>query len=373
MNIICFDIESTINNKGQPFDLTNKIVSIAWTDDTQSQCVKADDYGRHFIQRAIDKADLLIGFNIKFDINWLRRFGISFDNKRVYDCQLAEYIIRRQRVKYPSLSTTLETYGLEGKLDIVKEDYWKKGIDTDQIPWDILSKYNIQDVEQTLKVYHEQQKITNPIQKRLIQLCCDDLIVLQEMEFNGIPCDLDQCHRESDKIKEEIGKITNKLSSRYPQVPLNFNSTDHLSAFLYGGTVHEEGREIAGLYKTGNKTGQPRFKIVRTEHKLDGIVKPIEGSELLKEGMYSTSEDVLRKIKDKTGVITNLLKLASLTKVNEFFEGFIKINREMNWPKNKIHGQFNQVTTWTGRLSSTKPNLQNMCPEIQECVRSEYD
>ena len=81
----------------------------------------------------------------------------------------------------------------------------------------------------------------------------------------------------------------------------------------------------------------------------------------------------VKKLKDKTGAVDKLLKLAALTKVNEFFEGFIKINREMNWPTNKIHGNFNQVTTSTGRLSSTKPNLQNMPPELQTFVRSEYE
>lgn len=370
MKVICFDIESTINNKGQPFDTTNKLVSVAWSDGIHSWCTGLDGLAQ--FQTAVMGAEILIGFNIKFDINWLRRYGIDFSGKRVYDCQLAEFIIRRQRIKYPSLADCLETYKLGGKLDIVKEEYWSKGIDTDQIPWEILSKYNIQDVEQTLKLYHKQQEITSPQQKRLIQLCCDDLVVLQEMEFNGIPVDLDQCQTESDKITKEIGIICNDLSSKYPQVPINFNSTDHLSAYLYGGTILEERREIAGLFKTGNKIGQPRFKINRIEHKLDGLVKPIEGSELLKEGLYSTSEDVLKKIKDKTGVIDKLLKLAGLTKINEFFVGFININKEMNWPKNKIHGQFNQVSTRTGRLSSTKPNLQNMCPELQECVRSEY-
>lgn len=370
MKVICFDIESTISNKGQPFDTSNKLVSIAWTDGVTSSCTKADVVGD--FQAVVDSADLLIGFNIKFDINWLRRYGISFDNKRVYDCQLAEYIIRRQRVKYPSLSNTLETYGLEGKLDIVKTEYWDKGIDTDDIPWEILSQYNIQDVEQTLKVYHKQQELLTPQQKRLIALCCADLMTLQEMEFNGLPVDLNACQHKSEEILKEISIITNDLSSKYPHVPINFNSTDHLSAFLYGGKIEEERREVAGLYKTGNKIGQPRFRINRIEHTLAGLVKPIEGSELLKPGLYSTSEDVLKKIKDKTGVIQQLLKLAGLTKINEFFEGFIRIHNEMKWPPNRIHGQFNQVTTWTGRLSSTKPNLQNMCPEIQECVRSEY-
>ena len=368
--IVSIDVETTISNKGNPFDTTNRLISIAWTDGSMEQCVGAGYVPE--VQTAISNADLLVGFNIKFDLHWLRRAGYNLNGIRVWDCQLAEFILTRQKTKYPSLDGCLATYGLEAKLDVVKTEYWERGIDTDQIPWDILSKYNIQDVKQTLALYHKQLEIANPKQQRLIQLTCMDLITLEEMEYNGVPVDLEMCAEESAKIKEQINIISDDLGSKYPHIPINFNSTDHLSAYLYGGTIEEERREVAGLFKTGSKIGQPRFKVVRETHVLEGLVKPLEGSELKKEGLFSKSEDVLKKIKDKSGTIDKLLKLAGLTKVNEFFEGFIKINREMNWPKNRIHGQFNQVTTSTGRLSSTKPNLQNMCPEIQTCVRSEY-
>lgn len=368
--IVSIDVETTISNKGNPFDKYNKLVSVAWTDGSVEQCV-GGKYDPE-VQTAISNAKLLVGFNIKFDLHWLRHAGYNLDGIRVWDCQIAEYILTRQKTKYPSLDGCLATYGLEAKLDVVKTEYWAKGIDTTEIPWNVLSKYNIQDVKQTLALYHKQLEKATPRQQRLIQLSCMDLITLEEMEYNGIPVDLAQCAQESAKIKEQINAITTDLGSRYPHIPINFNSTDDLSAYLYGGQIETERREVAGLFKTGSKIGQPRFKVVRETHVLEGIVKAPEGSALKKEGLYSTSEDVLKKIKDKTGTTTKLLKLAVLTKINEFFEGFIKINNDMNWPKNRIHGQFNQVTTSTGRLSSTKPNLQNMPPELQTFVRSEY-
>lgn len=368
MKVLCFDVESTISNKGNPFDSNNKLVSIGWTDGTICNCIRGE-FSQEF-QSVLDTATLLVGFNIKFDIHWLRSVGYRIPSVPVWDCQIAEYIITRQKTKYPSLDGCLEKYGLEAKLDVVKEEYWKRGIDTTEVPWELLSEYNIQDVKQTMKLYEAQLSVVNPQQKQLIKLSCLDLLTLEEMEFNGIPVNLEECADESAKIKEEIATINEQLNRHYPSVPINYNSTDHLSAFLYGGTIEEERREMVGYFKTGAKIGQPRFKVVRQDHVLSGLVKPIPGSELQKEGMYSTSEDVLKKLKDKTGAVALLLKLAALTKVNEFFEGFIKINREMNWPTNKIHGNFNQVTTSTGRLSSTKPNLQNMCPELQACVRS---
>ena len=372
MKLLSIDIECTTSNKGNPFDATNKLVSVAWTDGNTHNCVHPDSGGLRLLQQAINSAELLIGFNIKFDLHWLRRYGIDTLDKRVFDCQVAEYVISRQRTKYPSLTTCLEKYELPQKTDVVKTEYWEKSIDTDAVPWDILSEYNINDVKTTLLLYHKQLSILKPQQWRLIHLCCEDLLTLEEMEYNGIPVDLDEILEASNELSEEISKIASELGSRYPHIPVNFNSTDHLSAYLYGGTIEEERRVLAGLYKSGGKLGQPRYSIDRQTHHLDGLVKPIKGTELKKEGLWSTNEDTLRKLKDKTGVVPLLLKLAQLTKVNEFYQGFIKINEEMHWPKNKIHGQFNQVTTWTGRLSSTKPNLQNMPPEMQNFVRSEY-
>jgi len=139
MKLLSIDIECTTSNKGNPFDVTNKLVSVAWTDGTTHNCVHPDSEGLRLLQQAINSAELLIGFNIKFDLHWLRRYGIDTLDKRVFDCQVAEYVISRQRTKYPSLATCLEKYELPQKTDVVKTEYWEKSIDTDAVPWDILS------------------------------------------------------------------------------------------------------------------------------------------------------------------------------------------------------------------------------------------
>lgn len=73
---------------------------------------------------------------------------------------------------------------------------------------------------------------------------------------------------------------------------------------------------------------------------------------------YSTSADILEKLKSENPIVDMILKYRQLTKLKSTYaEGLVNyINKE----DNRIHGKFNQTTTATGRISSTEPNLQNI-------------
>ena len=66
-----------------------------------------------------------------------------------------------------------------------------------------------------------------------------DMYVLQEMESNGMLVDVDLCGQKSKEIEAEIESVTAKVANLYPGIPINFNSPDQLSAFLYGGSITE--------------------------------------------------------------------------------------------------------------------------------------
>ena len=110
MSYLVLDVETTISNKGNPFDETNKLCYVGLlSNDSRSTLpieYTSDPYGGNLarIQAAIDSTDLLIGFNIKFDLHWVRRYGINISNKRVWDCQLVHFILTGQGKAYPSLN-----------------------------------------------------------------------------------------------------------------------------------------------------------------------------------------------------------------------------------------------------------------------------
>jgi DNA polymerase I-like protein with 3'-5' exonuclease and polymerase domains len=306
-------------------------------------------------------------------MHWWRHWGINFENKRIWDCQLAEFLINNQIGAMPSLNECLEKYGIELKYDVVKEEYWKKGKNTDEVPWDILSTYAMGDVTKTYQLYLKQRELLSPIKQRLLMLQCQDLLILQEMEWNGLKFDSNLCGERASEISKKIATITAELNSVYPDVPINFNSSHQLSAFLYGGVIKEEQKEHIGFFKTGPKTGLPRYRNVEVLHQLPRLYTPLAGSEMATEGIYSTDESTLKKIKGRRKVADMLLELAKLSKLNEtYYDGLPLLNQTMNWEKDMLHGQFNQCVAVTGRLSSSAPNLQNFASELQDVFITRY-
>lgn len=378
MNVLAIDTESNTWNKGAPFDRRHKCIAVSWASKESSGAAKNDPNALAVFDERIRRSDVIVGFNLKYDCHVLRKLGItSWQGKRLWDCQQAEFIKSNQTWKYPSLNEASQKYGLGSKIDIIAEKYWKNGIQTDQIPWEELSEYAVQDAVLTLKLYEAQLSSMSSRQQKLVRLSCMDLEILEEMEWNGIRYDEELCDRRAEDIRNQIQEITTQLSGIYPDVPINFNSGDDLSAFLYGGTVKEEIRIHDGFYKTGIKAGQPKFRREERVHELQRLVNPLRGSELKKEGFFATNADTLLKLRGnrKTKHIIELIQRQTRlqTLLSKTYEGLRKANREQNWEPGYLHGQFNQVTVATGRLSSSNPNLQNMDSEANDLFTSRYN
>lgn len=72
---------------------------------------------------------------------------------------------------------------------------------------------------------------------------------------------------------------------------------------------------------------------------------------------YSTSADVLEGLRSYNPVIDEILEYRTLSKLKSTYcDGLLKVIAE----DGRIHSNFNQTETRTGRISSTEPNLQNI-------------
>jgi len=376
------DVETTTSNKGNCFDSNNRLCFIGIGDKGYEIEYRQDfAYGDHLakVQQEIDESDMLVFVNAKFDLHWLRKYGIKFEHKRIWDCMLVEFMLDAQTHPYPSMNYMAEKYGLPQKPDI-KAQYWENGIDTPEIPYEVIYDYLVDhDLPTTFEIYNIQKQLVEAKGKafqRLVSLHNQDLIVLADIEYNGLHFDEQGCLDEAVRQQSLIEGLRAALYTYHSIPEFNTESGDHLSALLYGGKITIPRKELIGTYKTGERKGEDKYGWKETTYELPRLVNPIRGSELKKEGYYATGEDVLRSIKcrgEGKKVIEIILQLAKLEKiVGTYYKGLPKLRDKMNWTKNKLHGNINQVVAKTGRTSSTKPNLQNLSSEMKVLFTSRF-
>jgi len=388
MDYLVLDCETSTFCKGSPYSQRNKLCLVGVKNELRGQTFDIE-YSDHtyrktleLLQYYINDTNLLVLFNAKFDLAWLRRYGLDFSHCRIWDCQLVHFITTYQVNVMPSLGEVAAFYGIPGKLDKVKE-LWTAGLDTHEIPLDILTEYLIQDLTITEQIYlsQKEQLMSAPLQmQRLVSLSNQDLLVLLEMETNGIKMNFTGMQEASSSTKQQIETIKGELNDIFrhliPSYCLNYNSGDCLSAILYGGTIVETMRIQNGVYKTGDKAGLPRYRLETKSHVLPRRVEPPRGSELKKPGFFSTNEETLRNIKAKKEdklLLDKILELSKAEKLNgTYYEGLAKLHTERDQEPDYLHGQFNQCVARTGRLSSSNPNLQNQPPEMDQFIESRY-
>lgn len=73
---------------------------------------------------------------------------------------------------------------------------------------------------------------------------------------------------------------------------------------------------------------------------------------------YSTSADILEKLRAEDPIINLILEYRQLTKLKSTYAD--GLGNYISESDQRIHGKFNQKVTATGRISSTEPNLQNI-------------
>ncbi len=91
---------------------------------------------------------------------------------------------------------------------------------------------------------------------------------------------------------------------------------------------------------------------------LFGRMKLDPNAKRTKRGFYSTTEEILEKLRPKHPIVGLILEIRALRKL---LATYINVLPSLINPRTgKIHTSYNQTVTATGRISSTNPNLQNI-------------
>lgn len=229
----------------------------------------------------------------------------------------------------------------------------------------------------------------NPNLYKLFKIQCMDLLCLLDMESNGIYFNTDKAMTHAKELEGTLNKLLTRFYLLVGSNSVKITSNYDLSSVLYGGVIEEPIRIPVGFYKTGAKAGEVRYKIETIVHTFPRIVEPLPKTETkesfkrLEKGItevhtqWEVNEPVLRSLKAKgvaKEVIEIILEYSKIEKLRgTYLEGYTKLIEEMGWNKNYLHGAFNQCVAVTGRLSSTKPNLQNADKKTKLFMESRYN
>lgn len=383
--ILVLDVESTINS--HPMTEGSKCCGIGILDNEQLYAFKIEHGEEPFgddiakVTSHLASCDVLVLFNGKFDLHWLRRYGVVLpDGLKVWDCQLFEFVGSNQQWKYPSLDESFLRRGLSGveKYKVI-EEYWDQGVDTPDLPWEMVEKRVTTDVQLTRTLFDAQYQeyLSWPKNKRnLFRLHCEDLLVLEDIEYNGFAFDTERSEQAAREVCLQLEQVDSAIKTIAGESEINLNSPDQRSVILYGGKIVFDEKIPDGVFKSGKREGQIRHRWVSREVLFPRLIEPLDGTGLGKEGYWSTDQETLPYLRAKgrgKKVLGLMQDRATLnTKLSRYLLGLPKLIRLNKWPPNMLYGSINQCVAVTGRTSSSKPNLQNMDSKLKHLFPSRF-
>ena len=284
-----------------------------------STCYYIDETTTELFINHLNRTDIrLTGHNLKSDIYPLMCRGLENINI-AFDTEIAEYVLDPSKSNYMLKTITFEY--LHREIADEKEIFSKTGqIDmfgSNQGQFADFTAQWCQAVSELVPVLNN-LIAQNNLSKVFYEIELPLVEVLASMEMYGFKID--------SSVLEDIGSdITGRIEGLRTSIyelaeeEFNINSPAQLGVVLF---------EKLGL-PTGKKTQRG----------------------------YSTSAEVLEKLRDMHPIIDKILEYRMLTKLNgTYVEGLLPlIHRD-----GRLHAHFQQTVTATGRLSCTEPNLQNI-------------
>ena len=294
----------------------------AWYVPVPENSIEADKVVSRFSPALENEKIQKIGQNIKFDILVLRKYRVKVAGP-LFDTMIAHYLLNPE-LRH-GMDYLAETY-LKYKPIPIEEligTRGKKQLSMRDVPLSKISEYAAEDADVTLKLrnYFAPELKKEGINSLFYDIEMPLIYVLTDMEATGVTIDTIALKQSSEELSIVMVALEKEIYEMAGK-KFNINSARQVGEILFD---HLKIEEKAKKTKTGN---------------------------------YSTSEDILERMRGKHPIIGKLLEYRGLKKL---LSTYIDALPELIRPTSgKIHTSYNQAVTATGRLSSTNPNLQNI-------------
>jgi DNA polymerase-1 len=322
---VCFDTETTdldalhADLVGMSFSYKpREAFYVAVPDDFEKTKAIVEEFRPFFESNKIEK----IAHNIKYDLKVLERYGIEVHGP-TFDTMVAHYLINPESKQ--GMDFLAEFY-LKYKPISIEQLIGKKGKGQgnmrDLKPEEV-SDYACEDADITLQLKHLfEPEVNKEHLKELFYNVEMPLVeVLKDMEREGIAIDVQGLKDYSKQLEESLHQLEKDI------------------------------KEAAGMdfnVDSPRQLGEVLFDHLKIDPK----------AKKTKTGQYATSEDILLKLDKSHPVIPMILEYRQMRKLKSTYVD--PLPTMCDKVDGRVHTNFMQTVTATGRLSSNNPNLQNI-------------
>ncbi len=265
---------------------------------------------------------LKIAHNLKYDYGILFKYGIKISD-HCFDTMIAHYLIDpEQRHNLDHLSRNILKYNPISIESLIGKKS-KPTNKMEEVDLNDLKNYAAEDADLTFQLYLEfKDKIKDLNLDFLFEKVEMPLLrVLHDMEKEGIKINTSSLLEFSEKLKLSLADLEKSIY-KHSEIEFNIDSPKQLGEILFGKLM------------------------------LDDKAKKT------KTGQYKTDESTLLKLNGSHPIIEDILDYRTRRKLlSTYVDALPKLISSVT---KKIHTNYMQTVTSTGRLSSNKPNLQNI-------------
>ncbi len=314
-----------IITEGEQAGMFTPVRKITVAADEEDSCFVSSGTAADFMEILSNGEVSKYGYELKHQLNLLIYNNIPLEGK-LYDIELMHYLINPE--KSHKIEILARTY-----LEINIEDCKEPAVEEaplslfDEVPE--TAQEDMNRYPETVASLLIGEKILEEMKSLSLCGLYDTmeeplLRVLSKMELEGVKIDLAQLRKYASSLAVEMNDIQNRVREMADEPSLNILSPKQIGVLLF------------------------------EKLNLDPKIKPKSGVRY----SYPTDEDTLNTLADKHPIINEILEYRGVKKLlSTYIEPFPSYVSPVT---GKIHTTFNQALTATGRLSSSKPNLQNI-------------